>query len=134
MTKKFLVSLIGLVMCIGILEAQEAKPYSYTFTKAGGDCLFTGKTFDEVWEAAANALLMMKYTITVAQKDAGMLTAKKGPSTGQVLMVGMFARDRSINLMFKKRDNGISVLGNCKAAKKRITPLYEQMVKLLYVK
>ena len=134
MMKKLLVSSIGLVMCIGILAAQEAKPYSYTFGKAGGDCLFTGKTYDEVWDAAASALIMMKYTVTIAQKENGMMTGAKGPSTGSVLALGLLARERNINLMIKKRDDGISVLGNCKGAKKRIPPLFEQMGKLLYGK
>ena len=132
MIKKIWASLVCLVMGTGLLAAQAAKPYSYTFSKTGGDCLFTGKTYDEVWEAAASALVMMKYSVSVAQKETGMITAVKGPSTGNVLLLGFLARERSLNLIIKKRDNGICVLGNCRGAKKRVLPLYEHMAKLLY--
>jgi hypothetical protein len=132
MIKKIAASLIGVAMCLSILAAQGAKPYSYSLTKKGEEALFTGKTYDEVWEAASNALLMLKYNISVAQKDSGMITAVKGPSTGTVFMLGMFAHAYSINLIIKKQDDGIGVLGNGKGAKRHIPPVYDQMGKLLY--
>jgi hypothetical protein len=132
MIKKTVASLVGLVMVMCILAAQGAKPYSYSLTKKGEEALFTGKTYDEVWEAASNALLMLKYNISVAQKDSGMITAVKGPSTGTVFMLGVFAHAYSINLIIKKQDDGVSVLGNGKGAKRHIPPVYDQMGKLLY--
>jgi hypothetical protein len=104
MIKKTVASLVGLVMVMCILAAQGAKPYSYSLTKKGEEALFTGKTYDEV----------------------------KGPSTGTVFMLGMFAHNYSINLIIKKQDDGIGVLGNGKGAKRHIPPVYDQMGKLLY--
>jgi hypothetical protein len=130
--KKTVVALsIGLSICLGFLLAQDNKPYTTKFTKAGGECLFTGKTFDEVWGAAANALVSLKYNITVAQKDSGMLTASKGPTTAGVIAFGLLAKGKHINLIVKTQENGIYVRGNIKP-KKGVIPLFEEMAKILY--
>lgn len=134
MEKRVLAIFVGLAVCFGFLAAQEAKPFSFTFTKSGGDCLFTGKTYDEVWDAAASALTALRWHLAVAQKDSGMISVQKGPSTGSILAAGLLAKKRNITFIIKKRDNGISVVGNCKNAKKHITPVFEKMGEILYAK
>ena len=137
MKKKLLVGLIGLVVCFGLMLAQEAKPYSYTFTKGIGDCLFTGKTLDEVWGAAVKALLVMKYSVTVASKDAGTITAIRKASALENLMLGMYNKDfqnRAIDLVFEKREIGIGVIANTRANNTVIKKLYNHMGDFLYLK
>jgi hypothetical protein len=134
MKKKLLVSFLGLAVCLSFMTAQEAAPFSYKFTKAGGECLFTGKTYDEVWDAAVSALTELRWHLAVAQKDSGLISVQKGPSTGSILAVGLLAKKRNISFIIKKKDDGINMVGNCRGAKKRISPVYDRMGQILYSK
>ncbi len=124
---------VGLAICVGFSLAQVGKPYKTKPVPSGSECLFTGRTYDEVWEAAANVLMTMKFTVTVAQKESGMMTAAKGPTTAGIIAFGWLAKSRNINLLLKKQEDGIVVRANLKV-KKGLVPLFEEMGKLLYAK
>jgi hypothetical protein len=70
-------------VCTGWLFGQETqKPYSYTFDKGVGECIFTGVSLDQVWSAAVKALMQDKFIIVSSDKNMGTMIAEQTPYAG----------------------------------------------------
>lgn len=133
MTKKLMVMAVCLAVSFGISLAQTSKTYTTKATNSGSECTFTGKTYDEVWGAAASVILNMKYNLTVAQKDTGVMAATKAAGAGSKFVFGFLAKDKNINLIFKNKDNDVCVSCNLKV-KNGVVSVFEDMAKILYAK
>jgi hypothetical protein len=131
MKNRSLAVLTGLALCCALSLAQETKPFTTTATESGSECVFTGKSYDDVWAAASNVLMNMKYKIGVAQKDAGILSGEKG--NPKSFISGLVTKGKNVNLIFKKLGDGVSVSCNLKPDK-GVVSVFEEMGKLLYPK
>jgi len=100
--------MIVLFICLAQYGQNQEKPYKYTFKKGVGTCNFTGSNFDDVWSAAAKALMESKFTITTTDKQSGNLLAehKERPYI-----------DYAINLFYEKVDSNIRVTSSIRLFK-----------------
>lgn len=104
MKKILLVGTVVLVLCGGVLLGQEVqKPYSYTFDKGVGTCVFTGVSLDQVWTATVKALMQGKDRVTSADKASGVISAECRPWDKPYLMSFFFEEivpDVRVNFTF----------------------------------
>ena len=73
-----LFAVVALGACAGGLFGQETqKPYTYTFDKGVGECIFTGVSLDQVWSAAVKTLMGDRFRIVSSEKQSGTIIAEK---------------------------------------------------------
>lgn len=78
-----LIAVIMLGACAGWLFGQEANKAGYPFEigEKFATAIFAEKDYDEVWVATVKALVALDYTLTVTEKDAGIISAGKGATS-----------------------------------------------------
>lgn len=121
---------------------QQAKPYSYIFDNVVGKAVYTGATFDQVWQAAIKAFSAQKLPagITLSGKLVEPNQASKTMSGtwfgGKGLSGVWLAR---LNVMFEEKPESISLV--CTAVGKDVpkknlitvqTKFFEAVASALY--
>ena len=95
MKKILLMGALVLVLWGGVLLGQEVqKPYSYTFDKGVGECVFTGVSLDQVWAVAVKVLLLDKYKIVSTEKPSGSMVAERRGIAGWNCDLSLFFKQR----------------------------------------
>lgn len=149
MNKIFGLGIIILVLAGGSLFGQDVqKPYSYTFDRSLGECVFAGVSLEQAWSAALKILMQDKFRIVFTDKAAGTIRAERRPAS-----VNLFHPNKSWNyelsLYFEQRENGAYVaasimpveenqndplarMGMKKAAQKEEKRFFDGIAELLY--
>ena len=136
-----LIAVVMLGACAGWLFGQEAKKAGYPFEigEKFATAMFAEKNFDEVWVATAKALVALDYTLTVAAKDAGIISAGKGATskTTGIEIDGFYTGKQKpieknlMTVMIEVRGDKVAV--SMKLQKKNIcAAFFDKVAELLY--
>jgi len=88
-----------------VMAQQKVKPYSYTFKKGFGTCVFTNVTVEQAWTAATTVLKHLKWDLTEETNEAsGLMVALSSPS-----FVQNTPRNYKLSLRFEQNPNGVKV-------------------------
>jgi len=147
MKKILLMGAMVLVLRGGVLLGQAVqKPYSYTFDRGVGECVFTGISLDQVWSAAVKALMMDKFKIVSSEKPSGNMAAERRPFAAWNYGLTLFFEQRgpdvcvtsSIYKLPGQQQEGIGGLlqgvGAKKAEHQAEKKFYDKVAELLYGK
>jgi hypothetical protein len=133
----------GTIICLTIaMWAQVQKPYSYAFSKGNGECLFTGKSLDEVWSAANRTLLQDKFRVIAVDKQGGTIVAEKRPPWSYNYRLSLFIEQAGQDVRVSTSAEPVNIreglegagqlVGQNGAHEKLERRFYEKMAALLY--
>jgi hypothetical protein len=127
--KILLMGAMILVLRGNVLPGQAVqKPYSYTFDKGAGECVFTGVSLDQVWAAAVKMLMLDKFGPISAEKPSGIINAENH-----------FGMKYSLLLFFEQVGPDVRVTSsmpdtNPGSEEKHEKKFYDKVAELLYGK
>jgi uncharacterized lipoprotein len=139
-----LFAVVALGACVGGLFGQEIRKPGYPFKlgKKFATAMFAEKNFDEVWVATIRALVVLDYTLTVTEKDAGIISAGKGATSktkGMMLGTGFFVgkqkpiKKNLMTVMIETQGDKVAV--SMKLQKNKIcAAFFDKVAELLYGK
>jgi hypothetical protein len=124
----FVVIVLG--TCAGGIFGQETqKPYTYTFDKGVGECIFTGVSLDQVWSAAVKTLMQDKFKIVLSDKQSGNITAERRPMAAANYDLALF-----FDVCITASVAGLQGIRDKKAEHKMEKKFFDKVVELLYGK
>ena len=128
-----LIVVIALGAGAGWLSGQETqKPYSYTFDKGVGECVFTGVSLDQVWSAAVKTLMQDKFKIVLSDKQSGNITAERRPMAAANYDLALFFELRGQDVGVTASVAGLQGIRDKKAEHKMEKKFFDKVAALVY--
>lgn len=137
--KKMVAVFVFLALAL-IAAGQDEPKYIAQFNKGIGDAIYPGITRDQAWAGILRTLMLGKFKILTAEKDAGIINSKKTASSWQA---GIGVNERSLpglDILIEEREGGIGIITNViaginwptKERHKLEKKFYDKLAGLLY--